>query len=41
MSDDAPNKEYKQIGMFLGNLIQVLRVALGDFAIIGIASTLG
>lgn len=41
MSEDAPNKEYRQIGMFLGNLIQVFRLAIGDFAIIGSSTTLG
>lgn len=33
-SKKAPNKEYRQIGMFLGNIAQVLRIGTGDFSII-------
>ena len=40
-SKRAPNAEYRQIGMFLGNIAQVLRIGTGDFSIIAQARYLG
>lgn len=34
LSREAPNAEFRQVGMFMGNFIQTIRVATGDFAII-------
>lgn len=37
LNSDAPNYEYYRIGLFLGNLFSVIRMSMGDFAIIGAA----
>lgn len=34
-SRDAPNAEYRMIGLFAGSIVQTFRLAMGDFAIIG------
>lgn len=33
-SDAAPNYEYHQIGLLWGNLVQEIRISMGDFAIL-------
>ena len=38
--EEAPNYEYYKVGLFVGNIIQVIRISMGDFAIIGVAGTL-
>ena len=39
-SSDAPNYEYRLIGLFFGNFISVIRLSLGDFNIIPAAEYL-
>ena len=34
LSDDAPGIEYKKIGLFFGNILQTVRISMGDFAAI-------
>ena len=34
LSPGAPGYEYKKIGLLLGNFLSVMRISMGDFAII-------
>jgi len=36
LSPDAPGYEYLQVGMFFGNLFNIMRISMGDFPIIEI-----
>ena len=38
--DGAPGVEYKQIGLFFGNILQTVRISMGDFAAISAADYL-
>lgn len=40
LSDDAPGVEYKKIGLFFGNILQTVRISMGDFGAISAADYL-
>ena len=35
IDEDIPGVEYAKIGLFLGNMITIMRISMGDFEIIG------
>ena len=40
LSDSAPGVEYKKIGLFFGNILQTVRISMGDFGAIAAADYL-
>lgn len=40
LDDGAPGVEYKKIGLFFGNILQTVRISMGDFGVIGAADYL-
>ena len=40
LADGAPGAEYLKIGLFFGNFLSIIRISMGDFAIISAAEFL-
>ena len=40
LDDSAPGVEYKKIGLFFGNILQTVRISMGDFGAIAAADYL-
>lgn len=40
LDDSAPGVEYKKVGLFFGNILQTIRISMGDFAAIAAADYL-